>query len=113
MVEKICEIHTTLDDISVSIFEGISTKNILMHRLRLPEEDDSGLFYLCEGLSKPVFPEPEIVYPYVSEEFSGKFALSSSPYRFMMPYEVPGRGKTKECIIIPPEELMTRFPQAY
>jgi hypothetical protein len=113
IVEKICEIPTTLDDISVSIFEGLSTKNILMHRLRLPEEDDSGLFYLCEGLSKPVFSEPEIVYPYVSEEFSGKFALSSSPYRFMMPYEVHGRGKTKECIIIPPEELMTRFPQAY
>ena len=112
-IEKICEIPITLDDISESIFGGISTKNLLMHRLLLPEEDDSGSFYLCEGLSKPVFSEPEIVYPYVSGEFSGKFALSSLPHGFMLPYELCERDKEKECEIIPPEELMTRFPLAY
>jgi hypothetical protein len=112
-IEKICEIPITLEDISESIFGGVNTKNILMHRLLLPEEDDSGSFYLCEGLSKPVFSEPEVVYPYVSGEFSGKFALSSLPHSFMLPYELRERDKMKECEIIPPEELMTRFPLAY
>jgi hypothetical protein len=113
IVEKICEIPITLDDIAESIFEGVSTKNILMHRLLLPEENYSGLFYLCEGLCKSVFSEPEIVYPYVSGEFSGKFAFSSVPYRFMLPYEFSDRYKTKDYRIIPPEELKTRFPMAY
>jgi hypothetical protein len=113
IVEKICEIPVTLDDISESIFGGISTKNILMHRLLLPEENDSGSFYLCEGLCKSVLSEPEIVYPYVSGELSGKFAFSSLHYRFLLPYEMSERGKTKECKIIPPDELKTRFPLAY
>jgi hypothetical protein len=84
-----------------------------MHRLLLPEEDDSGLFYLCEGLCKTVFSETEIVYPFVSGDFSGKFALSSLPYRFMLPYDLYDRGGKKESRIIPPDELMIRFPQAY
>lgn len=112
VVEKICEIPFTLDDISKSIFGGISTKNILMHRLLVPEEDDSGSFYLCEGLSKPVFSEPEIVFPYVSGEFSGKYAFSSLTYRFMLPYEISGRNKKKEYEIISPEDLKVRFPLA-
>jgi hypothetical protein len=113
IVEKICEIPVKLEDIAESIFEGINTKNILMHRLLLPEEEDSGSFYLCEGLCKSVFSEHEIVYPYVSGEFSGKFALSSLPYRFMLPYEPSDKSKAKDYRIIPPEELKTRFPMAY
>jgi hypothetical protein len=113
IVEKICEIPLTLNDIAESIFEGVSTNNILMHRLLLPEEDDSGSFYLCEGLCKSVFSEPEIVYPYVSGEFSGKYAFSSGPYRFMLPYESSDKYKSKDYRIIPSEELKTRFPMAY
>jgi hypothetical protein len=113
IVEKVCEIPLTLDDVSESIFEGISTKNILMHRLLLPEEDDSGSFYLCEGLCKSVFSELEIIYPYVSGEFSGKFAFSSAPYCFMLPYELSEKCKTKNYRIIPPEELKKKFPMAY
>jgi hypothetical protein len=63
IVEKICTIPVTLKDISKSIFEGISAKNILMHRLLFPEKDGSESYYLCEGLCKPVFLEPEIIYP--------------------------------------------------
>jgi hypothetical protein len=112
-IEKICEIPVTLADISESIFEGISTKNIFMHRLLLPEEDDSGSFYLCEDLCKPVFSEPEIVYPYISGSFTEKFAVRSATYRFLLPYELSDKVKTKKDRIISPDELKFRFPLAY
>lgn len=114
IVEKISEIPVTLEDVSESIFGGISTKNILMHRLLFPEEGGWDSYYLCEGLCKPVFSEPEVVYPYVSGTISEKFAFSSSPqHRFMLPYELSDENKKKECEIIPPEELKVRFPMAY
>ena len=113
IVEKICEIPVTLKDVSESIFEGVSTKNILMHRLLLPEESVSDSYYLCEGLCEPVFLEPELVYPYVSGAISEKFAFRPSSYRFMLPYELSDKGKKKEYSIIPPEELKARFPMAY
>jgi hypothetical protein len=112
IVEKICEIPATLEDISESVFEGICTKNGLMHRLVLPE-GGSDSYYFCEGLCKPVFSEPEIVYPYVSGDFSEKFAFRPSPYSFMLPYELPDGGKRTESRVILPEELKARFPLAY
>ncbi|MDD3246297.1 MAG: hypothetical protein PHF18_05515 [Methanosarcina sp.] len=113
IVEKICEFPTKLGDISKSIFGGISTKNGLMHRLFVPEGSDSDSLYLCEGLCKPVILEPELIYPYVSGTFSEKFAFNSSPYRFMLPYELSDKGNRKDGRIIPPEELKVRFPMAY
>ncbi|WP_440945755.1 hypothetical protein ACSAZL_16860 [Methanosarcina sp. T3] len=113
IVEKICELPTTLGDISESIFGGISTKNGLMHRLAVPEGSDPDSLYLCEGLCRPVFLEPELVYPYVSGIFSEKFAFNSSPYRFMLPYEFSDKGSRKEYRVIPPDELKIRFPMAY
>lgn len=114
IVEKISEIPATLEDVSESIFGGVSTKNILMHRLLLPEESGWDSYYLCEGLCKPVFSEPEIVYPYVSDAVSEKFAFSSSPHHcFMLPYKLSDEGKMKKHEIIPPEELKVRFPMAY
>ncbi|HET8687533.1 MAG TPA: hypothetical protein VFM18_12850 [Methanosarcina sp.] len=113
IVEKICEIPVTLGDVSESIFGGINTQNGLLHRLALPEEGGSDSYYLCEGLCKPVFLEPELVYPYVSGAISEKFAFRPSPYRFMLPYELSNKGKKKEYNVIPPEELKTKFPMAY
>jgi hypothetical protein len=84
IVEKICEIPVTLEDVSESIFEGVSTKNILMHRLLLPEEGGSDSYYLCEGLCKPVFSEHELAYPYVSGALSENFTFLPSTYRFML-----------------------------
>jgi hypothetical protein len=84
-----------------------------MHRLLFPEEDDSESYYLCEGLCKPVFLEPEIMYPYVSGAFSEKFAVHPSPYRFMLPYETSDGIENEEYKIIPPEELKFKFPRAY
>src|SRR5665811_1496080 len=113
IVEKICELPTTLGDLSESIFGGISTKNGLLHRLAVPEGSDSDSLYLCEGLCKPVILEPELIYPYVSGTFSEKFAFNSSPYRFMLPYELSDKDNRKDGRIIPPEELKVRFPMAY
>lgn len=113
IVEQICEIPVTLGDISESIFGGIITKNGLLHRLALPEEGGSDSYYLCEGLCRPVYIEPEIVYPYVSEVFPEKFAFHTSPYCFMLPYELSDAEGKKEYNVIPPEELKTRFPMAY
>jgi hypothetical protein len=113
IIEKICEFPITLGDISESIFGGISTKNGLLHRLTVPEGSNSESLYLCEGLCKPMILESEIIYPYVSGAFSEKFAFNSSPYRFMLPYELSDKGGRKECRIIPPEELKVRFPLTY
>jgi hypothetical protein len=112
IVEKICEIPVTLGDVSDSIFGGINTQNGLLHRLAFPEEGGSDSYYLCEGLCKPVFLEPELVYPYISGTYE-KFAFCPSPYRFMLPYELSEKGENKEFNVIPPEELKTRFPMAY
>jgi len=113
IVEKICEIPVTLEDVSESIFEGVTTKNILMHRLLLPEEGGSDSYYLCEGLCKPVFSEHELAYPYVSGALSENFTFLPSTYRFMLPYELSGEGKKKEYRVIQPEDLKARFPLAY
>jgi len=113
IVEKICEIPVTLGDISESIFGGVNTKNGLLHRLALPEEGGSDSYYICEGLCRPVFLEPELVYPYVSGIFSERFAFRPSPYRFMLPYELSDKGRRKEYNVIPPEELKKRFPMAH
>ena len=113
IIEKICTIPVTLKDISESIFEGVSAKNIMMHRLLFPEEDSSEPYYFCEGLCKPVFSESEIIYPYVSGSFSEKFAVRPSQYRFMLPYEPSDGIKKREYKIMPPEELNFKFPRAY
>ncbi|MFZ2498923.1 MAG: hypothetical protein ACP5N0_11335 [Methanosarcina sp.] len=113
IVEIICEIPVTLGDVSESIFGGVSTKNGLLHRLVLPEEGDSDSYYLCEGLCKPVFLEPELVYPYVSGAFSEKFTFRPSPYSFMLPYEFPDEGRRKEYRAIPSEEMQASYPMAY
>ena len=84
-----CTIPVTLEDISKIIFRRCKREKHLLHRLLFPEEDGSGSYYLCEGLCKPVFVEPEIIYPYISGAFSEKYAVRASPYRscYLMNYE--------------------------
>jgi hypothetical protein len=114
IIEKISEIPVTLGDISESIFGGVNTKNILMHRLLSPEEGGWDSYYLCEGLCKPVFAEPEVAYPYVLSTGSEKFAFSSSPhYRFLLPYELLGERNKNEYEIVSPEVLKVKYPLAY
>jgi hypothetical protein len=113
IVENISKTPVTLGDISESIFEGVSAKNGLLHRLYLPEEGGPKSFYFCESLCKPVFSEPELVYPYVPEAFSEKFVFRPSPYRFILPYEPSDEGRRKKYRVISPSELKDRFPMTY
>ncbi len=113
IVEKICEIPVTLEDVSESIFGGVNTKNSLLHRLLLPDEGGPDSFYLCEGLCKSVFIEPELVHPYVSGAFSEKFTFRPAHYSFMLPYELSDEGRKKEYRVIPPEKLKVRYPMTH
>lgn len=113
ITEKFCEIPVTLEDISESIFGGLNTKNGLMHRLAIAEENVSESFYLCEGLCKPVIVEPELVYPYVSGNSSEKFGFYPASYRFMLPYEGSEVNGKKEYKVISPEDLKANYPMAY
>ena len=44
---------------------------------------------------------------------SNEFAIHSTQYQFMLPYEIIGYGIRKEYRIFQPEELETKFPVAY
>ena len=113
IVGNISKSQVTLGNISESIFGGVSTKNSLLHRLYISEEGSSNLSYFCKSLCKPVFSEPELVYPYVPETFSEKFAFHPSLYRFILPYEPSDEGRRKKYRVIPPPELKDRFPLTY
>lgn len=113
IVEKISEIPLTLGDISEDIVGGVSTNNGFLHRVGLPGKNDPKDMYMCEGLCMGVNIEPELVYPYVSGSFPGKFAVRSSPYGFMLPYLISGNGLKKECRVFQPSELEKQFPLAF
>ena len=44
---------------------------------------------------------------------SNEFAIHSTQYQFMLPYEILGYGIRKEYRIFQPDELKTKFPVAY
>ncbi|MFY1112181.1 MAG: hypothetical protein AB3K77_10945 [Methanosarcinaceae archaeon] len=113
LVEKIRETPLTLGDISEDVFGGISTGNIFLHKVGFPGNNDPQAMFMCEGLCVAVNIEPELVYPYVSGTLAGKFAVRSSPYGFMLPYEFSGSGVRKACRAIPPSELQEKYPLAY
>jgi hypothetical protein len=50
IVEKICEIPVTPGDISESIFDGVNTKNGMLHRLAFSEEGGFDHFELIPKL---------------------------------------------------------------
>jgi hypothetical protein len=113
IVEKISEIPLTLGEISEDVVGGVSTNNGFLHRVGLPGKNDPEDMYMCEGLCIGVNIEPELVYPYVSGSFPGKFAVRSSPYGFMLPYSISGNGLRKECHVLQPSELKEKYPLAY
>lgn len=53
------------------------------------------------------------MYPYMDGSLSNEFAIHSSQYRFMLPYEILGHNIRKEYRVFHPEEMKTRFPMAY
>jgi hypothetical protein len=57
--------------------------------------------------------EKELMYPYTDGTVSNEFAVQSTQYQFMLPYEILDNNIRKEYRIFQPEELKTKFPVAY
>ena len=102
IVEKICEIPVTLEDVSESIFAGVSTKNIMMHRLISPEEVSSDSYYLCEGLCKPVFSDLKLSIHMYQEHFpiNLRFALHLTILCCLMSCPMGVKRKNTELFLL-------------
>lgn len=53
------------------------------------------------------------MYPYVDDSVPNEFAVQSTQYQFMVPYEILDNNIRKEYRIFQPEELKAKFPVAY
>ena len=113
IVERLAKIPRTLEDISVEIFEGVPSTNNFLHRVSLSRENNPDVPYVCRHLYKNVNIEQELMYPYMDSALPNEFAIRTTQYRFMLPYEILGCDIRKECRIFQPGELKTKFPMAY
>lgn len=113
IIERLSKIPRTLEDVSIEIFEGIPSTNDFIHKVNLSRGDCTNTSYICRDLLRSVSIEQELMYPYMDDSLSNEFAINSSQYRFMLPYEILGNNVRKEYRIFQPEEMKTRFPMAY
>ena len=113
IVDRLSKIPRTLEDIAVEIFEGVPSTNDLLHKVSISREDSTDAIYACRNLQKNINIEQELMYPYMNGALSNEFAIHSSQYRFMLPYEILGNSIRKEYRIFQPEEMKIRFPMAY
>jgi hypothetical protein len=112
IVERLSKIPRTLEDISIEIFEGVPSTNDFLHKVSL-SRDFTDAPYACRNLQRNVNIEQELMYPYIDGSLSNEFAVHSSQYRFMLPYEIIGHDIRKKYRAFQPEEMKTRFPMAY
>lgn len=112
IIERLSKIPRTLEDISIDIFEGVPSKNDFLHKVSL-SRDYTDAPYACRSLQRNVNIEQELMYPYMDGALSNEFAIHSSQYRFMLPYEIIGYDIRKKYRVFQPEEMKTRFPMAY
>jgi hypothetical protein len=123
IVERLSKIPTTLEDVSIEVFEGIPQKNDFLFRASLSKENCTDSAYVCRTLQtnasieqanvEQVSIEKELAYPYMDGSPSNEFAIHSTQYQFMLPYEIIGYGIRKDYRIFQPDELETKFPVAY
>jgi hypothetical protein len=123
IIERLSRIPTTLEDISIEIFDGIPQKNDFLFKASLSKDNSTDSACICRTLQtnasigqaniEQVSIEKELVYPYMDGSPSNEFAIHSTQYQFMLPYEIIGYGIRKEYRIFQPEELKTKFPAAY
>lgn len=113
IVERLSKIPRTLEDISIEFFEGVPSTNDFLHKVNLSREDCIDAPYACIHPQRNVNIEHELMYPYMDGSLSNQFAIHSSQYRFMLPYEILGHDIKKEYRVIQPEEMKIRFPMAY
>lgn len=118
IVERLSKIPRTLEDISIEVFEGVPPTNDFLQKAGLSSENCIDASYVCRdshtnaGIEQ-VGMEKELMYPYVDDSISNEFAVQSTQYQLMLPYEILDNNIRKEYRIFQPEELKARFPIAY
>lgn len=118
IVERLSKIHRTLEDVSIEVFEGVPPINDFLQKASLSREYCTDAPYVCSNSNtnvsiKQVSIEKELMYPYIDGSLSNEFAVQSTQYQFMLPYEILDNNIRKEYRIFQPEELKTKFPVAY
>ena len=118
IVERLSKIPRTLEDISIEVFEGVPSTNDLLHKVSLSIENCTDAPYICRNPQtnvsiEQVSIEKELMYPYMDGSLSNEFAIQSTQYQFMLPYEILGLDIRKEYKIFQPDELKTKFPIAH
>jgi len=118
IVERLSKIPTTLEDVSIEVFEGVPLTNDLIYKASLSREKCTDSAYICGNLQtsvsvEQVSIEKELAYPYMDGSPSNEFTIHSAQYQFMLPYEIIGFGIRKEYRIFQPDELETKFPMIY
>jgi hypothetical protein len=118
IVERLSKIPRTLEDISIEVFEGVPPTNDFLQKAGLSRENCTDASCVCGnshinvGIEQASI-EKELMYPYVDDSISNEFAVRSTQYHFMLPYEILDNNIRKEYRIFQPEELKTKFPVAY
>lgn len=118
IVERLSKIPRTLEDISIEVFEGAPPANDFLQKAGLSRENCTDASYACKdshinvGIQQAGM-EKELMYPYVDDSVSNEFAVQSTQYQFMVPYEILDNNIRKEYRIFQPEELKAKFPVAY
>jgi hypothetical protein len=118
IVERLSKIPRTLEDISIEVFEGVPPTNDFLQKAGLSRENCTDASCVCRdshtnvGIEQAII-EKELMYPYVDDSISNEFAVQSTQYQFMLPYEILDNNIRKEYRIFQPEELKTKFPVAY
>jgi hypothetical protein len=118
IVERLSKIPRTLEDISIEVFEGVPPTNDFLQKAGLSRENCTDASGVCIDLQTNVgieqaSIEKELMYPYTDGTVSNEFAVQSTQYQFMLPYEILDNNIRKEYRIFQPEELKTKFPVAY
>lgn len=117
IVERLSKIPRTLEDISIEVFEGVPPKNDFLQKADLSRENYTDASCVCKDSTnvsiEQVKVEKELMYPYVDGSVLNEFAVQSTQYQFMLPYEILDNNIKKEYKILQPEELKVKFPVAY
>ncbi|MGB4423066.1 MAG: hypothetical protein WBI78_11505 [Methanosarcina flavescens] len=118
IVERLSKIPRTLEDISIEIFEGVPPTNDFLQKADLSRENCTDVSCISRDAHtnvgiEQVSIEKELMHPYVDGSVSSEFAVQSTKYQFILPYEILDNSIRKEYRIFQPEELKTMFPVAY
>lgn len=118
IVERLSKIPRTLEDISIEVFEGVPPTNDFLQKAGLLRENCTDASYACKDShinvgTQQAGMEKELIYPYIDDTISNEFAVQSTQYQFMVPYEILDNNIRKEYRIFQPEELKAKFPVAY